>query len=135
MKANILLTVMCAIALFSFSDAIAQRHRSSSYSTVPATSSAKQKSHSAPSKQTYDNGSAKYYYGETYKTTGMPKVDRSSSEKKEFLKAQGYQKPPTGYEVDHIVPLSRGGADRTYNMQLIPKEAHKQKTASERKKN
>ena len=33
----------------------------------------------------------------------------------------------TGYQVDHIVPLSKGGADKTSNMQLIPKDSPKEK--------
>lgn len=81
----------------------------------------------------YKIGRTKYNYGETYKSSGLPKVDRSSSAKKEFLKSKGYSKKPSGYEVDHIIPLSKGGQDVPSNMQLIPKEVHKQKTANERK--
>lgn len=72
--------------------------------------------------------------GENYKTTGMPKVKRNSGAKDSFLKSRGYEKVPQGYEVDHIIPLSKGGQDDPSNMQLIPKEMHKQKTANERKK-
>jgi len=85
-------------------------------------------------KNTYKSGSTKYIIGETYKTTGQPKVERSQTEKKKFLKSMGYGKTPAGYEVDHIQPLSKGGVDATYNMQLLSKEAHHQKTAQERKK-
>ena len=83
---------------------------------------------------TYDVGGTKYKVGEIYKTSGLPKLERSSSAKKEFLKNQGYSKTPSGYEVDHVYPLSKGGQDKSSNMQLLPKEIHKQKTASERKK-
>lgn len=83
---------------------------------------------------TYEMGGTKYKVGETYKSSGLPKVERSSSAKKEFLKSQGYSKTPSGYEVDHIYPLSKGGQDKPSNMQLLPKEVHKQKTASERSK-
>ncbi len=34
------------------------------------------------------------------------------------------------YEVDHIVPLSKGGADTPSNMPLIPKSTDKEKTAA-----
>lgn len=83
---------------------------------------------------TYNIGGTKYNYGETYKSSGLPKVERSSTAKKDFLKSKGYSKTPKGYEVDHIIPLSKGGQDVPSNMQLLPKEVHKQKTANERKK-
>ena len=72
---------------------------------------------------------------ETYKTTGYPKVERSATVKKEFLKSKGFDKVPEGYQVDHIIPLSQGGKDEPQNMQLIPTELHKTKTANERKYN
>ena len=81
----------------------------------------------------YNIAGTKYKYGETYKSSGLPKVERSSTAKREFLKSNGYSKTPKGYEVDHIVPLSKGGKDVPSNMQLLPKEVHKQKTTSERK--
>jgi 5-methylcytosine-specific restriction endonuclease McrA len=34
---------------------------------------------------------------------------------------------PAGYQVDHIVPLAKGGADKTENMQLIRKDSLKEK--------
>lgn len=82
---------------------------------------------------TYKISGTKYNYGETYKSTGLPKVERSSTAKKDFLKSKGYSKTPKGYEVDHIIPLSKGGQDVPSNMQLLPKEVHKQTTASERR--
>lgn len=128
------------IALFLLStlphDGLAQRRSSSSRSYTKSQKSytPKYNNYAAPKKQTYDVGGTKYKMGESSKSTGLPKVERSSSAKKEFLKSQGYKNPPAGYEVDHIVPLSKGGADKPYNMQLLPKEVHKQKTASERKR-
>ncbi|HXG06053.1 MAG TPA: HNH endonuclease signature motif containing protein [Nitrososphaera sp.] len=117
-------------------DALAQRRSSASrsYNKSQKIYTPKYNNYAAPKKQTYDVGGTKYKMGESYKSTGLPKVERSSSAKKEFLKSQGYKKTPSGYEVDHIVPLSKGGADKPYNMQLLPKEVHKQKTANERKK-
>ena len=96
------------------------RTSSKSYSTSPTKSS------------TYEVGGTKYISGETYKTTGQPKVERSASSRKEFLKSQGYSKEPSGYQVDHVVPLSHGGRDVPSNMQLITVDQHKQKTATER---
>jgi hypothetical protein len=93
-----------------------------------------QSSHSYSYKSTYKSGSTTYISGEHYKKSGLPKVERSSSEKEKFLKSQGYNKVPSGYEVDHIKPLSEGGQDNPSNMQLISKQQHKQKTANERRK-
>jgi 5-methylcytosine-specific restriction endonuclease McrA len=107
--------------------------RISSYSYhVPKISS--QTNHSYSHKSTYKSGSTTFISGEHYKKSGLPKVERSSSEKEKFLKSQGYKKVPPGYEVDHIKPLSEGGADNPSNMQLLTKQQHKQKTANERKK-
>lgn len=89
----------------------------------------------AQSKQTYKSNGTTYYFNETYKTTGHLKVERSSSAKNEFLKSRGYKNVPSGYQVDHIVPLSEGGADKPSNMQLIPTEQHNIKTATERANN
>jgi hypothetical protein len=89
----------------------------------------------AQTKQTYKSNGTTYYYKEIYKTTGQPKVDRSSSAKSDFLKSKGYKKVPDGYQIDHIVPLSEGGADKPSNMQLITTEQHKIKTSSERSRN
>jgi len=86
-------------------------------------------------KHTYKSNGTTYYYNETYKTTGNTKVERSSSAKEEFLKSKGYKKVPSGYQVDHIKPLSEGGADVPSNMQLIPIAQHKRKTASEKSDN
>jgi len=36
-----------------------------------------------------------------------------------------------GYQVDHIRPLHRGGADATHNMQWLTIEQHREKTARE----
>jgi hypothetical protein len=111
--------------------------RSSSSSYKPynyRSSKSSYKSASTDKLPTYDVGGTKYKLGESYKTTGLPKVQRSTTAKKEFLNSRGYKEVPQGYEIDHVVPLSRGGTDKPYNMQLLPKEVHKQKTASERKK-
>jgi len=92
------------------------------------------KKSSLPQKSTYKIGNTKYSGNERYKSSGLPKVERSELAKREFLKSKGYKQVPPGYEVDHVIPLSKGGQDEPSNMQLIPKGAHKQKTASERKR-
>ena len=80
---------------------------------------------------TYKVGSTTYASGQYYQS-GYPKVERSSAVRSEFLSQRGYSSTPTGYQVDHVVPLSRGGADATYNMQLLPTSMHRAKTAQER---
>jgi len=44
-----------------------------------------------------------------------------------FLKSKGLTHTPKGYQVDHIVPLAKGGADKAENMQLIPKDSEKER--------
>lgn len=87
------------------------------------------------SESTYKVNGTTYVNGERYSTTGKPEVERSSSARSEFLKSKGYNKVPNGYQVDHIKPLSEGGADIPSNMQLIPIYQHKSKTAREKSKN
>jgi hypothetical protein len=67
--------------------------------------------HYSSPKSTYKSGSTTYISGEHYKSSGLPKVERSSSAKEKYLKSQGYKKVPPGYVVDHIQPLSKGGQD------------------------
>lgn len=80
---------------------------------------------------TYKVGSTTYVSGQYYQS-GFPKVERSTAVRSEFLSQRGYSSTPAGYQVDHVVPLSRGGADATYNMQLLPASVHRAKTAQER---
>lgn len=81
---------------------------------------------------TYSVGNTEYYYDRTYSTTGLPMVKRSEANRAAFLRSQGYNSVPYGYEVDHIVPLSQGGSDDPSNMQLLTVEEHDRKTARER---
>lgn len=153
MKKTLLLLIATVIVLFSSTDNYAQKKSSSygyktkSYNSYKIPKSTyKSNTYKAPKlktytpktytlpKSTYKSGSTTYYTDENYKKTGMPKVKRSNSARDQFLKQKGYEKLPKGYEVDHIIPLSEGGKDEPSNMQLLPKEVHKQKTANERKK-
>jgi len=81
---------------------------------------------------TYTVNGTTYVLGEYYET-GHPKVKRNQANVDKFLKNHGYSNTPSGYQVDHIIPLSQGGKDTPDNMQLIPTYQHKNKTASERK--
>ena len=46
----------------------------------------------------------------------------------ELKRMRGRPNGRPGYEVDHIVPLARGGADKPSNMQWLTIPAHKEKT-------
>ena len=59
------------------------------------------------------------------------KIKRSQSAVHLFLKEHGLTKIPKGYNVDHIVPLWKGGSDTPDNMQLLTIEEHHKKTAKE----
>jgi hypothetical protein len=129
MKANMVaMMALAGLMLWGTTDALAQKKASRSGSSRRSFSSGAVY-YSQPT--TYKVGSTTYYTGPYYET-GYPKVKRSSAVRSEFLRQRGYSTVPAGYEVDHIVPLSRGGADATYNMQLLPKSVHQAKTARER---
>jgi len=59
------------------------------------------------------------------------KIKRDPSAKSEFKRTN--PKPPgcDRCEVDHIVPLSKGGRDDPSNMQWLPKAQHQDKTKRE----
>jgi 5-methylcytosine-specific restriction endonuclease McrA len=119
----VLVFLALLLLVFSAQDVTASTHLS------------RQKSRHKPAATHYT-----HHYSPNRKAIGVPrdrngKIKRSETEKKKFLKGLGYKRVPPGYEVDHIVPLSKGGADKSYNMQLIPKSVHKRKTARERKIN
>jgi 5-methylcytosine-specific restriction endonuclease McrA len=72
----------------------------------------------------------------TYSTTAPRdshgRIKRSSKAKEVFMKRTGYPKGRRGYVVDHIVPLSKGGADSPSNMQWQTKADAKAKDKWER---
>lgn len=84
------------------------------------------------SQETYIVGKTEYFYNQYYSTTGKPVVKRSETNKRIFLKSNGYSEIPNGYQIDHIIPLSEGGSDDPSNMQLLTIEQHKTKTAKEK---
>jgi hypothetical protein len=47
------------------------------------------------------------------------RIKRSSSARRHFLRSQGFTHTPPGCQVDHVVPLAKGGADTPANMQLL----------------
>src|SRR5438046_1545755 len=55
------------------------------------------------------------------------RIKRNSAAKHQFMKQTGYPHGRPGYEVDHKVPLKRGGTDAPSNMQWQTKDAAKAK--------
>jgi len=72
----------------------------------------------------------------TYSTTAPRsshgKIKRSSKAKEDFMKQTGYPKGRPGYVIDHVKPLSKGGADSPSNMQWQTKADAKAKDKWER---
>ena len=55
-------------------------------------------------------------------------IKRSAAVVAKFKRDTGYPHGRSGYQVDHIVPLSRGGCDCASNLQWLSKGAHAAKT-------
>jgi hypothetical protein len=60
------------------------------------------------------------------------RIHRSEAERLEFMKRTGYPHGRPGYVIDHIKPLSEGGADDPSNMQWQSVEEAKAKDKVER---
>jgi hypothetical protein len=59
------------------------------------------------------------------------RIKRNSSARERFLQAHGLTRTPPGCQVDHIVPLAKGGPDVPSNMQLLCGEALREKESTE----
>ena len=57
---------------------------------------------------------------------------RSQARKRLFLRTLGFKDQPTGYYIDHIVPLACGGCDIPSNMSLLSETEWRAKTKYER---
>jgi 5-methylcytosine-specific restriction endonuclease McrA len=70
-------------------------------------------------------------YDQSVRRDSKGRIERSESAKHAFLKNHGYKRVPSGYEVDHIIPLYAGGRDSPSNMQLLTKAQHNAKTRAD----
>ena len=78
-----------------------------------------------------DHHTSRYAYGVPRDSHG--RIKRSEVAKRAFERETGYPHGRPGYVVDHIVPLSKGGADDASNMQWQTIEDGKAKDWRERK--
>lgn len=142
-KKNLTLILTIILSL-SLSLSFAQRsYHSSSHSSYKSSShSSYQHSSSSHHKSTYSSSPKSSYHTSsghhrsTYSTTAKRDshghIQRSSTAREHFMKETGYPKGRKGYVIDHIVPLSEGGADDPSNMQWQTKEDAKAKDKWER---
>lgn len=59
------------------------------------------------------------------------KTVRSQHMRRAFLRAHHLKHVPKGYEIDHAIPLWKGGRDDPSNMQILTIYQHRLKTARE----
>ncbi|KPJ55674.1 hypothetical protein AMJ49_06625 [Parcubacteria bacterium DG_74_2] len=59
------------------------------------------------------------------------KTKRSGTIRTRFLSKRGLKRTPRGKEIDHKIPLHKGGSDSLRNLRLIKKSSHKTKTRKE----
>ena len=89
--------------------------------------------HHRSSSHHYSNSihhTSRYAYGVPRDSHG--RIKRSEAAKRAFERESGYPHGRPGYVVDHIVPLSKGGADDPSSMQWQPIEDAKAKDKTER---
>ena len=121
------------ILSFSLSLSFAQYNSHHSYHSSTSHSYHSSKKTSVHSSSYHSSGG---HHRSTYSTNAKRDshghIARSSKAKEEFMKQTGYPHGRPGYVIDHVKPLSEGGADSPSNMQWQTKAAAKEKDKRER---
>ena len=99
---------------------------------LPAAARRSSGGHSPSSASSHHSTSHRSTYAGGLKRDSHGRIARSSEAKHEFEKQSGHPHGWPGHVVDHITPLSRGGADSPSNMQWQTKEEAKAKDKVER---
>jgi hypothetical protein len=123
--------------------AFAGGHRRSSHSTHPSGHRSSHSYHYRPSyhprthSSSYSHRHSSVHHSRSSSVGGARdshgRIRRSESAKRDFMKQTGYPHGRPGYVIDHVVPLSKGGADRPSNMQWQTKADAKAKDKWEKK--
>jgi hypothetical protein len=123
MLSKILLRLLVSVVLLTTFSTDLFAGKSGGHSGAHHLSTIHHRSSNGGHRSTYSSGAQRDSHG---------RIKRSSSEKKEFMKETGYPHGRKGYVIDHVVPLSKGGADSPSNMQWQTKEDAKAKDKWER---
>ena len=119
------LTLLAVALLFALAPVAASHPR---HSGTHRTYSSSHRSHTyrSPTHHT-----SRYTLGVARDKNG--RIKRSEAAKMHFMRDSGYPHGRKGYVVDHVVPLSKGGADDPSNMQWQTVQEAKAKDRTERK--
>lgn len=133
----VLLAICIPLASFGQRRSGSSHRSTSSHSTRSYPSSSSKKTYTAKPKASKTPSYHPAARSNSQKAVGVQRdnkdnIKRSSSAKEKFTKQTGYPKGRSGYVVDHVVPISKGGRDDPSNMQWQTKEEGKAKDKWER---
>lgn len=124
--------VFTIIFSFSLSLSFAQHSSHHSYHSSSSHSYHSSRKSSVHSSSTHSSSGHRSTYSTSAKRDSHGHIARSSKAREQFMKQTGYPHGRPGYVIDHVKPLSEGGADNPSNMQWQTKAAAKEKDKWER---